>query len=119
MATTHVTTKIWIAAHLTSSTADTLAPSRAIAHAQVPRTKFREDLVTQLKKWHEEGNLLIFCLDANKHIYKKSIGKTLTNINGLAMTEVVGDFTHQPVGLTFFQGSKPIDGMWLKLDITV
>ncbi len=36
-----------------------------------PQTKFREDLVAQLKKWCKEGNSLIVCLDANKHIYKK------------------------------------------------
>jgi hypothetical protein len=67
-----------------------------------PRTKFREDFVAQLKKWREEGKQLIVCLDANKHIYKKSIGWALTNIEGLPMHEVVGAFTHQPVGPTFF-----------------
>ncbi len=72
-----------------------------------------------MKKWHEEGNLLIVCLDANKHIYKKSIGQALTNIKGLAMQEVVGAFTHQPVGSTFFRGSKPIDGVWAMSDISV
>jgi hypothetical protein len=67
-----------------------------------PRTKFRVDFVAQLKKWREEGDRLIVCLDANEHIYKKSIGQALTNIKGLAMQEVVGAFTHQPVGPTFF-----------------
>jgi hypothetical protein len=60
-----------------------------------PRIKFREDLVAQLKKWHKEGNQLIVCLDANKHIYKKSIGQALTDIEGLAMREVVGAFTRK------------------------
>jgi hypothetical protein len=54
-----------------------------------PRTKFREDLVTQLKNWREDGNGLIVCLDTNKHIYKKSIGRTLTDIEGLAMREAL------------------------------
>jgi hypothetical protein len=76
-----------------------------------PKIKFREDLVAQLKKWREEGDQLIVCLDANEHIYKKSIGWALPNIKGLAMQEVVGAFTHQPVGPTFFRGSKPIDGV--------
>jgi hypothetical protein len=84
-----------------------------------PQTKFREDLVAQLMKRREEGNRLIVCLDANKHIYKKSIGKALTDINSLAMREVVGDFTRQPVGPTYFQGSKPIDGVWATSDILV
>jgi hypothetical protein len=84
-----------------------------------PRIKFREDLVAQLKKWHKEGDRLIVCLDANEHIYKKFIGRALTDIEGLAMQEVVGAFTHQPVGPTFFQGLKPIDGVWATLDISV
>ncbi len=60
---------------------------------------------------------MIVCLDANEHIYKKSIGKALTDIDGLAMREVVGDFTHQPVGPTYFQGSTPINGVWATSDI--
>jgi hypothetical protein len=55
-----------------------------------PCTKFWEDLVSQLQRWREDVDRLIVCLDANKDIYKKSLGKTLTNIDGLAMKEVVG-----------------------------
>jgi hypothetical protein len=84
-----------------------------------PRTKFQEDLVGQLKQWREVGDQLIVCLNANKNIYKKLIGKALTDIEGLAMKEVVGEFTRQPVGSTFFQGSKPIDGIWATSDITI
>ncbi len=84
-----------------------------------PWTKFKADLVSQLQQWREEGGRLIVCLDANKDIYKKSLGKSLTNIDGLAMKEVVGEFTGTPVGATFFRGSKPIDGVWATLDITV
>ncbi len=58
-----------------------------------PRTRFKENLVSQLKKWRKEGNHLIVCLDMNEDIYKKSIGKSLTDINGLAMKEVIGVFT--------------------------
>jgi hypothetical protein len=75
--------------------------------------------VAQLKKWREDGNQLIVCLDVDQHIYKKSIGHTLTDIEGLAMREVVGAFSHQPVGPTFFQGTKPIDGVWATSDISV
>ena len=35
------------------------------------------------------------------------------------MKEVVGEFTQKPVGMTFFRGSKPIDGVWATSDITV
>jgi hypothetical protein len=47
------------------------------------------------------------------------LGKFLTDIDGLAMKEVVWEFTQIPVGSTFFQGSKPIGGVWATSDITV
>jgi hypothetical protein len=84
-----------------------------------PCKKIREDLVGQLKQWREDGDQLIICLNANKNIYKKSIGKALTDIKELAMKEVVGEFTRQPVGPTFFRGSKPINGIWATSDITI
>ena len=65
----------------------------------------------QLGQWREAGDRLIVCMDANQHIYKKSIGKALVNEEGLGMTEVVGDFTGKQVGATFFRGSDPIDGI--------
>ena len=77
-----------------------------------PRTKFKEDLVTQLKKWLDEEDRLLVCLmDANEDIYNKSIGKALTNLDGLAMNEVVGTYTGERISATYFRGSKPIDGI--------
>ena len=35
------------------------------------------------------------------------------------MSEVVGDFTSQKVGATYFRGSTPIDGVWATSDVTV
>jgi exonuclease III len=84
-----------------------------------PRTKFWDDLVIQLQRWREDGDRLVVCLDANEDIYKKSLGKSLTDIDGLAMKEVVGEFIQITVGATYFWGSKPIDGIWATLDITV
>ena len=62
---------------------------------------------------------MIVCMDANEHIYKKSMGKSLTDSQGLAMKEVVGSFTNEPLGATFFRGTKPIDGVWATSDIVV
>jgi hypothetical protein len=76
-----------------------------------PHKKIREDLVAQLTRWRKDGDRLIVCLDANKHIYKKSIGKALTDIKGLAMKEVVGEFTCNPIGSTFFHSSNPINSV--------
>ena len=84
-----------------------------------PRKKFHDDLINLLKKWREEGDCLVVCLDANEDIYKKSLGKSLINLEGLNMLEVVGEFTGKKVGPTFFRGSKPIDGIWATPDIVV
>jgi hypothetical protein len=90
-----------------------------VHHITCPQTKFGEDLVVQLMRWRKDGDWLIVCLNANKHIYKKLIGKALTDIEGLAMKEVVGEFTRTPIGSTFFRCSKPIDGVWAISNISV
>ena len=82
-----------------------------------PRKRFREDLVRQLKNWRGSGERLVVCLDANEDIYSKSIGKALTDPDGLGMVEVVGEFTGKKVGATFYRGKKPIDGVWATPDI--
>ncbi len=51
-------------------------------------------------------------MDANENIYRKSLGKTLTNEDGLAMKEVVGNHTGEKLGATFFRGLTPIDAVW-------
>jgi hypothetical protein len=84
-----------------------------------PRTRFGEDLVVQLQRWRDEGDRLIVCLDTNKHIYKKLLGRALTDIDSLAMKKVVGDFTGKPIEATYFRGSTPIDGVWATSDIMV
>lgn len=84
-----------------------------------PRVRFREDLVDVLTRWREEGNRLIVCLDANENIYRKSLGKALTNADGLNMQEVVGKFTGKQVGPTYFRGRSPIDGVWATSDVSI
>ena len=86
---------------------------------ECPRVKFRTDLIDLLQKWREQGDKLIVCMDANEDIYRKSIGKALTSVEGLAMKEVVGSFTGKQIGATYFRGSKPIDAVWVTTDIQV
>ena len=59
------------------------------------------------------------CLDANENICKKAIGKALTSVDGLAMKEVVRNFTGIPVGPTYFRGSKPIDAVWAAANLDI
>ena len=84
-----------------------------------PRKRFHDDLIRQLEKWRLEGDRLIVCIDANEDIYRKSLGKSLSKMDGLNMVEVVGDFTGKRIGPTLFWGSKPIDGIWATTDIAV
>ena len=84
-----------------------------------PRDKFYEDLIALLTKWREGGDRIIVCLDANENIYSKRIGKALTEVDGLAMKEVVGEYTGEKLGATHFRGSQPIDGVWATSDIEV
>ena len=58
-------------------------------------------------------------MDANEDIYKKSLGKSITAIDGLNMNEVVGNFTGKKIGATLFKGSKPIDAIWTTPDIVL
>jgi hypothetical protein len=88
-------------------------------HRTCPRTKFREDLIHLLKKWRAAGDRIVVCLDANEDIYRKAIGKALTEEGGLDMKEVVGAYTGKRIGPTFFRGQLPIDGVWATPDITV
>ena len=67
-----------------------------------PRTRFKNDLLAQLRAWREQGDRLIVCMDVNKDIYCKSIGKSLTALEDLQMIEAVGNYTGQKLGATFF-----------------
>ena len=58
-------------------------------------------------------------MDINEDIYRKSIGKSLTESEDLLMVETVGNYTGLKIGATFFRGSKPIDGVWATSDVTV
>ncbi len=76
-----------------------------------PWKKFHDDLIGQLKKWRYDGNRLVLCIDATENIYRKSIGQSLTSVEGLNMQEVIGEFTGKKIGPIFFRGSKPVDGV--------
>ena len=84
-----------------------------------PRTRLRNDLFNQLKKWRDDGDRIILGMDANEHIYKKGLGKMV--VDQLGMVEVVGEFTGKKIGATYFrnQSNKPIDAIWATPDVVV
>ena len=63
-----------------------------------PRTRFKSNLITQLMGWRKEGDRLIVCMDINEDIYRKSIGKSLTESEDLLMVETVGNYTGLKIG---------------------
>jgi hypothetical protein len=72
-----------------------------------------------MKQWREAGKHLVLCLDANENIYRAALGWQLTDLYGLGMTEVVGDFTGRWHGATFFRGPESIDAIWATRDLNV
>jgi hypothetical protein len=58
-------------------------------------------------------------MDAIENIYRGESGQQLTDLHGLGMEEVVGDFTTKQLGATYFWGRKPIDAIWATSDVTV
>ena len=73
-----------------------------------PRTRFKNDLLAQLRTWREQGDRLIVYMDVNKDIYRKSIGKALTMLEDLQMIEAVGNYTGKKIGATFFRGTNQL-----------
>jgi hypothetical protein len=43
----------------------------------------------------------------------------MTDLHGLGMKDVVGEFTARKLGATYFQGSVPINAIWATNDVTV
>jgi hypothetical protein len=84
-----------------------------------PHAHFWDDLLHQMKQWRTDGKQLILCLDANENIYRDELGRRLTELDGLGMKEVVGDFTARQLGATYFHGSDPIDRVWATGNITM
>ncbi len=72
-----------------------------------------------MKQWQAVGERLVLCLDANENIYRAELGWQLTDLHGLEMQEVVGNFTGKRLGATFFRGSEPINAIWVTSDLDV
>jgi hypothetical protein len=84
-----------------------------------PWLQFWEDLLRQMRQWRWAGERRILCLDANKNIYLGKLGQELTDLHGLGMKEVVGEFTTRRLGATYFRGSAPIDAVWATSNVAV
>jgi hypothetical protein len=58
-------------------------------------------------------------MDHNEHTYDGPLGRVLSDLDGLGLQEAVLCHTGRRTGATFFQGSKPIDGLWVTSNIEI
>ncbi len=58
-------------------------------------------------------------MDHNEHTYDGPQGRALADTDGLGLQEAVLRHTGKKTGATFFQGSKPIDGLWVTSNIDI
>ncbi len=84
-----------------------------------PNKLFRVHLLDQLAKWRTAGDRIILFLDHIKHMYNGPLGWALANTSGLALQEAVLQHTGKRTGATFFQESKPIDGLWVSSNVKI
>jgi len=58
-------------------------------------------------------------MDANDHIYRGLIGRTLVTDEDLSMKEVIKEYTSEELGPTYFRGNKPRDCIWITPDVQI
>jgi hypothetical protein len=58
-------------------------------------------------------------MDHNEHTYNGPLGRALSDPEGVGLQEAVLRHTGKKTGATFFQGSKPIDGLWVTSGIEI
>jgi hypothetical protein len=75
--------------------------------------------VKQIKQWHAAGDRIILFMDHNRHVINKPLGKALADKEGLDLWEAIVQHTGTSPGATFFQGSKPIDGIWISSNLDI
>jgi hypothetical protein len=84
-----------------------------------PNKLFQKHLVHQLKQWHHGRDRIVLFMDHNEHTYDGPLGRVLSDPGGLALQEAVLKHTGKRMCATFFQGGKPINGLWVTSDIEI
>ncbi len=73
----------------------------------------------QIKEWRGVGDRIILFMDHNKHMINLPLGKELADKEGLDLQEAIVYHTGTSPGATFFQGSKPIGGLWVSSNLDI
>jgi hypothetical protein len=84
-----------------------------------PLILFCNHLVKQIKQWCAAGDRIILFMDHNKHVINEPLGKALADKEGLDLREAIVQHTGTSSGATFFQGSKPINLLWISSNLNI
>jgi hypothetical protein len=84
-----------------------------------PLTLFRQYLTTAIWKWRAAGDTIVLFMYHNEHVYDGVLGKALSNREGLNLSKVILKHTGLRTGMTFFWGSRPINGLWASGNIDI
>ncbi len=58
-------------------------------------------------------------MDHNEHMYGSALGKALSDKESLNLGKIILKHTRPQTGATFFQCSKPIDGLWASSNLDI
>jgi hypothetical protein len=84
-----------------------------------PLVLFRNHLIKQIKEWHAAGDRITLFMDHNEHVINGQLGKALADKERLDLREAIVQHTGTSPGATFFQGSKPMDGLWISSNLDI
>jgi hypothetical protein len=82
-------------------------------------TLFHQHFTTASWKWRAAGERIILFMDQNEHVFDGALGKTLSNKEGLNLSEVILQHTGARTSATFFRGSQPINCLWVSSDLDI
>jgi hypothetical protein len=58
-------------------------------------------------------------MDHNKHVIEGNLEEALVNRDRLDLCKAIHSHTGASPGMTFFQGSKPINCLWVSSDLDI
>ena len=72
-----------------------------------------------MASYNKEGDQIVFFMDHNEHVINGPLGKALANKEGPDLREAIVHHTGTSLGAMFFQGTLPINGLWVSGDLDV
>jgi hypothetical protein len=84
-----------------------------------PLVLFRKHLVKQNKDLQATGVKIILFIDHNEHMMNGPLGRDLADKEVPDLREAILHHTGTSPGTTFFQGSRPIDGLWISINLDI